>query len=212
MNQSDSVSIREITNPTDPAWGRWFEIYLESIPPQEQMSEDYFRQVLAGKAQGELRDARILLATKGKTNAILGIAYYQVGLCEDEVGCLWYLATTGTERNRGYGAQIYRAICAGVRERHKLMFFEVEIPELAEQRAAEGDIAARRIAWYERQGAQQLLGVRYIQSVDTTDTLLPMRLMVHKFAEMSVEEVYRLAKQLFGDGLERVSDLGLSHT
>ena len=63
----------------------------------------------------------------------------------------------------------------------------------------DGEWAARRIAWYRRQGAGTLQGIRYVQSVDTTDEVTEMHLMADLIGTVSTEAVLEKARKLFGD-------------
>lgn len=135
----------------------------------------------------------------------LGIAYFETDP-ELRAGFLWYLALRAGDRGRGLGATLYRHLANQCRDAGmQLLIFEVEIPEQESLTWAE-----RRIAWYRRQGAQLLGGIRYLQSVDTGGDPVEMHLMAHLFAPATPNEVFEVASGLFGDALERIGPLSLT--
>jgi hypothetical protein len=87
----------------------------------------------------------------------------------------------------------------------------LEIPELAEARSAEdGELARRRIAWYRRQGAFVLEGVKYLQELDTGVPSIPMLLMLHPRTRLDVKQGFSLAKELLPDALQQAGPLRLT--
>lgn len=207
----EGVEIREILSAADPAWEGWKEVYLASFPEQERMSEAFFLRFLGRKELGEASQSHMLVMTpEAAAGEVLGLGFYEFSSAL-ATGFLWYLATQPGHRGRGLGAHLYAELVRRLRaERARLLLFEVEIPEVASREGAEAaEFARRRIAWYRRLGAQVLCGVEYFQTVDGPAAPVPMHVMAHRFEPLSVEEVYALAAQFFGDAIQQRQPLTL---
>jgi GNAT superfamily N-acetyltransferase len=123
---------------------------------------------------------------------------------------LWYLAVTPEHRGKGIGSKVYQEIRQRIARddpRTKALFYEVEDPDTTHA-AEERQLAIRRIAFYQSNGAQLLRGIHYTQSVGWQPPI-PMHLMVHPYQEIEVDEVFELAQSIFQDALQQVGRLEL---
>jgi len=204
-------AIREIVSAEDPLWEDWHAIYLASFPAHERMSSEFLTQLLAEKATGEDPGTHILVMTGDEDTArAICIGLVDIDL-DAATAYLWYLATQPGARGGGIGARMYHHI----RERARLggasvLMFEVEIPQVAAARSEEdGEWAARRIAWYRRQGARVLHGIQYFQSVDASEEVTEMHLMADLLEPLTPDEVLAKARKLFADSMTEVGQFGL---
>lgn len=203
-----TLCYEEINFSDDPRWTVWKQIYYDSFPENERMSEDFFLRVFNQKVSGAAEDKHVLIMSKvleTRTNPI-GMAYYEFE-CDLRIAYLIFLATQRGHRNKRYGTAFYAELVKRMKnEGAKLLIFEVEMPELAENT----DWAHRRIAWYRRHGAFVLDGIEYLAAGDMGLPPIPMFLMVHPFAHLDVEEIFSLAKSLFHRTLKQISPLSLT--
>jgi len=90
----------------------------------------------------------------------------------------------------------------------RLLFFEIERygEVLAKRGPAEAGLAERRKAWYQRLGAAELTGVRYMCSVGWQPAV-PMDVFVHLREPLSAEDVLGLRPSVLDDELEIVGPL-----
>ena len=199
------LAIREIESAEDPAWEGWKSIYLDSFPPNERMTEEFFRGVLEQKAAGSASEAHMLALAPGDApERVIGLAYYEVD-ADLRASFLWYMATRRGERNRGYGSVLYSDVVRRLkREGVAILLFEVDIPERARREEAElGALAERRIGWYRRQGALLLGGVQYFQTVDAPVAPTEMHVMAHPLVPMTPEQVLAAASRMFGRAIKQ---------
>ncbi|MCS6776920.1 MAG: GNAT family N-acetyltransferase [Chloroherpetonaceae bacterium] len=205
----EPLVVHEIHSEQDPLWPQWQAIYRESFPDHERMSEAFFTEKLRAHSTGPARDFH-LLAMASPAGEVAGIACYELRRLS-RAGVLWYLATRAHQRNRGYGAMLYAEITRRLRSAGaSALFLEVEIPEIV---AAQGEDraqwAARRIAWYQRQGALLLTGIHYLQHVDQPFPPVPMHLMVHPLEPLDASRACAMAADLFGSALTQIGPPGL---
>ncbi len=212
MPETDATfTIEEIGHIEHPAWAGWNEIYYESFPLNERMSDEYLQNLLNSIAAGEETNTHILAMHSGNVSHVLGIAYYEA-YPESQTGFLWYLATRSGERGQGLGANVYHEVLRRLQdEGAQALLFEVEMPEVARHESPEqGALAERRIAWYQRQGAKLLGGVQYFQTVDSCPDATEMHVMVHPLGEVTPEEAFVMAKAVFEDSISQTGVLSLA--
>ena len=211
-SDNGAVNIREIESAQDAAWQGWNSIYYDSFPENERMSDGYFQGVLERKAKGAAPDVHFLvMSSPAEPERIIGMAYYEVDKAL-QAGLLWYLATRSEQRGQGLGAILYADILQRLRaDGATILLYEVEIPALArEESAQQGELAARRINWYRRQGAAVLEGVQYFQEVDTPVAPVEMHIMAQSFAPMNAEQIFAVASKLFGEAIKQVGALKIT--
>ena len=209
----EKCTIRPIVSTDDPAWLEWHEIYTYSFPADERVPEAYFLNVFEQMLLGEAVFEQVLVmeeqpasVTNGRTQVVAIAFIEQVpthGLC-----FLWYLATSTAVRSQGHGTQFYHWILDQFKANKQLkqMLFEVEIPETAD----EPDLAARRINWYRRLGAQLVLGINYRQFISPDIPPKEMFLMVHPLDSIESANVFASAKAYFGEYIEQRGPLALA--
>lgn len=168
--------------------GHWaaaacLKVWQTSFPWHEQMSAAFWVETLQGIAQHpELHWSAVVDA--GKPDEPIGMAFWEVCEITDQsssrVSYLWYLCIEASLRGRGQGTEAFKHLREAMEQAGcDLLVFEVEIPEEAGPAGSEQRLnAERRISWYRRQGASQLRGVRWVQSVDNGSEPTPMHLMV----------------------------------
>lgn len=197
-------SLREITGLHDAALPQLLDIYQQSFPLREQMPFSWWIDLLREKDSGA-GEHRHLVALE-QDGECIAFAYYEA----DEDGVyLWYLATRADQRGGGVGAQVFQEIKRQAFARGRYLFFEVELPEEAARFSAEeGELARRRIAWYQRQGARLLGGIEYIQDVGWQPAY-PMALMIATPEEIAPQAAYEIAASLLEDAVRAVGPLTL---
>ncbi|HVK02857.1 MAG TPA: GNAT family N-acetyltransferase [Armatimonadaceae bacterium] len=201
----------------DPRLVPALRVYHESFPLHEQMSVPFWFETVLSLP---LPDTHLLAVVDDETDgATVGMVFYQTvagagGDNAPPVALLWYLCTRGDRRGAGLGAAAYQTLVRTLFANGiAALVFEVEIPEEAgaqEHGGEAAEMARRRIAWYRRNGARVLEGVRYLQSVDNGSEPTPMHLMVHTPAPVTPDEAYALACAATGEEIERVSELSLA--
>lgn len=205
----DGWVVREVRDPSNPDWTSWRAIYYESFPRNERMSEAHFEGVFERMAVGEADNSHLLVMVPSSApGQVVAMAYCTL-VPDADAGFLWYLATHRDSRNQGVGARLYAHLLSTLRkDGAKALLFEVEIPDVSRQHSlAAGEFAERRIAWYRRQGAQLLGGVRYFQKVDTPVPATEMHVMVHPFVAVTAVEAYALARRVFGNAIQPTGPL-----
>jgi ribosomal protein S18 acetylase RimI-like enzyme len=124
---------------------RFRDLYESAFPPEERDDTDKL-------VEGLLDGSRPCLAAR-KAGDLAGFAVYSV-LGETRIAFLEYLAVRPELRNQGIGAQLLQEFKRRIGERVPSMrgiVFEVDPPDDAT--GAEAQLRARRIAFYERNGA-----------------------------------------------------------
>ena len=205
--ESDTLRFVEITDINDDLLLPWLDLYETAFPPPERILISAHLRILKGKAAGEARHDHMLAALDAP-GSLIGLLQYEI-LPEADAGFLWYLAVQAKERNRGLGTRMYRELWDRLdAETCSALVFEVEIPEHVESQE-DRHLAERRIAFYRRQGAKLLGGVRYIQSVGWHQPSVPMHVMVHPRERIDPQAAYDLAKAIFEDSITQVGRLSL---
>ena len=109
------------------------------------------------------------------------------------------------------GTAVYQMLQTRIRTEQpavRALFFEVQDPGFCDL-PEEAQDAHRRIAFYKRNGALELCGIDYTQSVGWQPPL-PMRIMVHCYESLEAMEVFALATQVFGAELKQKGTLELA--
>lgn len=209
----ENLTVRPIVSANDPAWPEWYEIYVYSFPLDERVPEAYFLNVFEKIRLDEEVLEQVLVMEEQPASAtdghpqVVAIAFTEQvpthGLC-----FLWYLATSTAVRSQGHGTIFYHWIIDQFKANKKLkqMLFEVEIPETAD----EPDLAARRINWYRRLGAQLVHGINYRQYISPDIPPKEMFLMVHPLDAVDPTNLFATAKAFFGEYLEQRGPLALA--
>lgn len=193
----ETLTLTELTQRTSDLLLPWLDLYETAFPPPLKFLTSIFLDILRDKERRRPCFKTLLAALEGES--LVGMAAYEILRLEDyaaEVCSLWYLAVAPEARNRGIGTRFYHALLARIPS--PVLLIEVEMPEEASD-APQRQLAERRIAFYRRQGAQRLLGVRYLQTVGPHQPLTPMFLMWHARRPFSPEEAFRVARRLFGN-------------
>ena len=158
-------------------------------------------------ASGEDRETTMAVAVDNAGEAA-AMVHYEVN---EEAGAavLWYRAVSAPMRLKGIGTGVYRSVIARIRNERpaiRALVYGVERPEDAE--GEHRGLCERRIAFYRRNGARLLSGIRYTQSVGWQPPVR-MHVMVHPFEALSAEAAFEMARSTLGDAVERVGALGL---
>nr|CAA9274270.1 hypothetical protein AVDCRST_MAG63-3186 [uncultured Armatimonadetes bacterium] len=222
MKSGTGARLHEVGGWRDRRLPRVLDIWQRSFPPREQMPLSWWVDLLNARenspsspGDGTRRVLLAVVAPQDDPNEdVCGMAYYEAFACGGErIGWLYYLAVDPRRRGGGIGRDAYRDVAERVQGEDGcgVLFFEVEDPaEVARtQDAAAADLARRRIAWYRRNGARRLSGVRYIQSVGWQSGF-EMGLMLHAFAEIAPERAFALVRAALENGaVEQIGPLGL---
>jgi GNAT superfamily N-acetyltransferase len=189
----------------DPWLPEWLNQYELTFPPEERF--------LAGELVRLLQDpARCLrhhwLALIAAGQSLAGLALWQ-SLPEIGTAYLWYLAVQPQLRGSGLGAGLYQSILGCALQTHRLLIFEVELPELAPD-AASRRLRERRIAFYRRQGARALGGVHYLETVGPHLPPVPMLILAQAREALAPQAVFSAGKALFGGLLTQTGELTLT--
>jgi ribosomal protein S18 acetylase RimI-like enzyme len=208
MMESGLHRFVQITDINDDFLLPWLDLYETAFAPAERILVSNQLELLKRRAAGEASH-NYMLAALNAHGALIGLLQYQI-LAEADAAFLWYMALQVKERNRGLGTQMYSELWDRLdSEACRDLVFEVEIPEQAESQE-DRRVAERRIAFYQRQGAQLLGGVQYMQSVGWHQPPMPMHIMVHHRDRKSPQAAYDLAKAVFGDSITQVGPLSLN--
>lgn len=201
----DQLTFAEIKDIGDDLLLPWLDLYEISFPPEEKVLVSSFLALLKRKAKG-LNENSHMLAALDENNRLVGMMRYdtdpQLG-----VAYLWYLAAHPDVRGRGIGSICHDEVLRRAREAGmQVAIMEVEIPEEIadpEHRA----FAQRRIEFYKRHGALLLRGIRYIHSVGPHQPEIPLHIMVCPFEPITPEQVFEIARSLFGDNVTQTCEL-----
>jgi len=205
-----------ITSFRDPHLPAVADLWQESFPPAEQIRLGEWVRWLVELTDAPERcaDRELVALLSPDDDGVVGLAYLQVVpvATDARVAVLWYLATRADLRGAGLGATAYTELrrrllaeqgCAA-------LVFEVERPDLPGQSAEAAALAARRIAWYQRQGARLLLGIDYRQCVGWQPEV-PMHVMIDAPADLTPQRALVLARAALGD-LNVVGEVALGDT
>ncbi|MES2465149.1 MAG: GNAT family N-acetyltransferase [Armatimonadota bacterium] len=190
------------------------DLYQTSFPVNEQMRLSWWVHLLnelsfpSPSAQPE----RLLYAAVGDpAGEVIGFACCEVHR-DAGIAYLIYIATREDLRGQGIGAIIYHQVIDELlsHKNTEIVLFEVEIPEAVAQTSSDAlRLAQRRIAWYQRQGARLLEGVRYTQTVGWQNPL-EMQLMLHSRTPVTPEQAFAAASRLFGNNIMVTGTLNLT--
>lgn len=196
---ASSIKLAELTDPADPLFLAWLDLWETAFPPHERQLVSFYVRLMAAKARGE-EEHHHVLAVLGADEQFLGMAHYAV-IPTVRAGFLACLATVPAGRNQGLGTQAYREIIARLRAAGmQALVYEVDLP--AEAGSDEGAaLAERRIDFYHRQGARVLQGIQYWQDVGPHQPRTPMLVMVHPLREMTADEAFAMAAELFRENI-----------
>lgn len=203
----EQIRFVEITNIDDDLLLPWLDLYEISFPPEEKVLVSSFLSLLKSKAKG-LDENSHMLAALDENNRLVGIMRFDTDPLLG-VAYLWYLAAHPDVRGRGIGSICHEEVLRRAREAGvQAAIMEVEIPEEM-QDAGHRDFARRRIEFYRRHGALLLGGISYIHSVGPHQPNIPLHIMVCPFKPITPEQVFELARSLFGDGVKQTGELTL---
>lgn len=175
----------------DPRYEHWLDIYRRSFPVHEKMKVGELNAALRAVSFGQ--PAPVLVTVLDGDEAVALLMYE---FCvEAPVAVLWYLAVEPSRRSEGIGAWCYRTLVNNLPELEpglQALVYEVEDPDAA---AAEQKVLARRrIAFYERLGAELL-------DRDAVAANLPMMLMLHPLADLTPETGVALARVALAESM-----------
>jgi len=197
----------ELDGLHDPLLPAWLDLYETAFPANERLLVSHFIRLLKKKGNGESANVWLSALLKD-SNPLAGMAVYQI-VPKQSIAYLWYIAIYPKVRNQGLGSGYYLEIVANAFELGgKMLFFEVEIPDLAEDEETKS-YARRRIAFYQRNGAALLTGVHYMQSVGDHVPCHQMHLMVHAQGLLTADEAFQRMKELLGNDLQQIGPLAL---
>jgi predicted N-acetyltransferase YhbS len=164
-----SCSIRQLTDPLDPAFAGLERVYTSALPAGERKPAEQLRQSILRP------DYRVLVAEEA-AGQVVGFAMLFVPQEPENAALLEYLATAGPARGRGVGGRLFRHAVALA---GRAVLIEVET----------GDAdAERRGAFYRRHGCRELTGLQYLLPLPGAP---PMGLMVAGAAEIQRADVRR---------------------
>lgn len=198
---SGKLTFHEILSLADDLYDPWLDLYQQSFPVGEQMLVSSHNRALRDRERGVSANPHLLAALDDR-KALVAMARYDA-VADGDAAALWYLAVVPALRGKGVGAALYGEVVRRVRAElpsAQALLFEVEDPETTRS-DEERELALRRIAFYRRNGARRLGGIRYTQSVGWQPAV-PMHIMVHLLQDRGVEQAFRLAKRVFGDALQ----------
>ncbi len=195
MQKASLLLIYHDLEKNDPYTGCFQDHIQQRFPANEQVSMSSIFS-LANEREPE----NVLQCVINKDqNSVVGIVWEERDT-EQEYSCLWYLATSTS--GNGLGTRIYHDICNRNHELGiRVLLFEVEHPDHAVDR----DLARRRIAWYQRQGALLCKNIHYRQAVGWKVGVMPpttMYLMCHQIAPVASSRLIEMIYDCFADGIE----------
>lgn len=201
--QPDQFSLVEIVDFNDPLFLDWLDLYETAFPFNERMLVSSVMKSLKRIGQGSDKNLHYLALVDEDKNCLGLMVYYTYS--ELQAAWLWYLAVKQSERSKGLGSYLYRQLLQRLDPaRYKLLVFEVEIPG-----AENTSNADRRIAFYKRQGALLVEGIRYIQEIGWHSPPTHLHLMVHPLQPLSAEQAFALVQEVFGGAVEKVGEVAL---
>lgn len=205
MQASDLV-FSEITDLNDDILPPWLTLYETAFPPEERLLIADIMASIKNKARGVEDNNRIIAVTAD--NKFLGLAMWTM-FAHIKTAAMWYLAIKDEFRNSGIGSAVYNRVVADMRASGaERLIFEVEVPE--EQNSKEHrQIAERRIGFYRRLGARLLEGIHYMQHVGPHQPPIPCHLMFHSFNQLTPQQAFDIANNIFGELVMRTGELAL---
>lgn len=204
---NEPLKFVEITKLNDDLLLSWLDLYEVSFPPEEKMLVSSFLKFLKEKAKGQW-ESSYMTAVLDDAGRFVGLLRYDLDY-DARVAYLWYIAVHPDARNRGVGSVCYKEILHRANEAGmRAMIFEVEDPETISDVHLR-ECAKRRINFYKRLGATILRGIHYTQSVGPHQPETPMLIMAHPIQPITPQEVFDIARLLFGDHMTQVGELAL---
>jgi ribosomal protein S18 acetylase RimI-like enzyme len=159
------ASYQEIHDPRDPAFAEALGIYERAFPPNERQRPELIRELL------EKQLYRMVVGRLGEQVVCMALLWAPG---DKRFLLLDYLAVHEQYRGLGMGHNLLRALCAMPGIAGKYLLIEAEDP----QHGLNREMRTRRVAFYRRNGARQLLGVRYILPPLSGDAPTEMILMI----------------------------------
>ncbi len=193
-----SFTFDEITQISDHRLLQWLDIYEEAFPQYERSPvsshlEDLYREPISGEAR---KHRMVTLDAEGK---IVGMARYTY---KPELGIVYliYFAVAADQRNQGIGALQFAELQRRIRLAYPdVPFFTWEVEREDKTRSQAGkELAARRVAFYKRQGGHLLTGTGHAIRNRPTDRRLPMDVMYYPLLAVAPEEAIQTIHRYFG--------------
>jgi len=132
-----------------PSLGQFETIYLESFPPAERAPfQDLIKEI-------ESRKYRLLTLREGGTLRGFALSTSLSGL---DVQLLAYLAVERRYRDRGFGGRLLQALIDSLTLQGNVAGILIEVDPKGAEDGHDLGMAARRIGFYERLGAQVVDG------------------------------------------------------
>jgi GNAT superfamily N-acetyltransferase len=192
-----------ITSLQDDLLLPWLDLYETAFPFAERVPVS----LLLGMLKEKKEDFH-MLAALDEEDAFAGLAFYILpATANGRAGFLWYLATRPDLRGQGLGAWMYRGVLARLPRSVEALYYDVEIPALAESPEGQ-NLARRRIRFYQRLGARVLTGITDQMRAAPDRPLLSLHLMVHPRVELTPQAAYDLASIFLPDELLVTGKLG----
>ena len=164
-----TLSFSRLLESNHPDFAAFLAIYSEALPLSEQKPREALVTMLAR------RDYIFLMAHAEGVLCGFSIAYVSTA---HSYYLLEYMAIAATSRNRGFGAQLYRAMRTYIAEMSaapRCAVLEVDAPD---QECEDQAIRQRRVAFYERCGAEVVTGLDYLLPMECNGPPPAMRLML----------------------------------
>jgi ribosomal protein S18 acetylase RimI-like enzyme len=199
--------IQAIQTVYDPLLLPWLELYETAFPFNERV---LIAHILNGLQPFNHRENMRYLALLDDADQFAGLIMFHVYPPSD-CAVLYYLATRPECRGQGLGAAFYQQTLSDLFREVSLLVFEVEKPELAENDHRR-QLAERRIRFYQRQGAQLLLGINYLQNIGSHCPPTPMHLMFQSRPGVSMEtdSAFKQVAPIFKDDIQQTGTLAWS--
>ncbi len=214
----DEYRLVELLSLEDDLLLPWLDLYETAFPPSERALVSQILRMLKDRS-GEtgVEPCQVIHALVdgveyngveyNSERSLVGISLCQFN-ASLKAGFLWYLAVTPEMRGQGLGTCLYQMVCEQVFRRAEILIFEVEMPERAHT-PEERQWCERRIRFYQRNGAQLLTGIHYLQTVGAHQPPLPMHLIAHSHTGMSASQVLEIAMQMFGSAIQQTGEPAL---
>jgi hypothetical protein len=155
----------EVHATTDPYFNGAMDIYVDSFPPNERHSLEVIRQRVTNK------ESRLFVGVDQNEVVLMCLIY---NLSSAEFLLFDYMAVSATKRGLGVGSLFLQFIRSHFKLTAKYMVLEVENPAHGDNR----EEREKRVAFYKKNGAKLLAGVRYILPALDNTTPTEMVLMV----------------------------------
>ncbi len=171
-------------------------IYETAFPANERHAPEVIRErIAAGKNQ-------LFVAEENGAVVFMALLWPLAGT---DFTLLDYLATAPTARGHGWASRFLQQIFAEHRARQEFVIFEVEDPDFGPNRAER----SRRRTFYQKNGALELDGVRYLLPPLRGAEPTEMRLMIspnYPAKTMDAALVRHMVTRLYGDLYGRHAD------